>query len=73
MQPQPHEVRVKNKECEREKQQRLVKQRKRIAILRNDHILTFGAVQNRGHIFNVSFAILLTHLRVRCTMDIIDS
>ena len=46
MQPQVH---VENDEYKRE-QQCLAKQIKRVVVLRNDHILTFCAVQKRIHI-----------------------
>ena len=49
MQPQVH---VENDEYERE-QQCLAKQIKRVVVLRNDHILTFCAVQKRIHILKI--------------------
>ena len=53
MQPQRREVRVENDEYERE-QQLLAKQIKRVAVLRNDHILAFCVVQKRAHILELS-------------------
>ena len=49
MQPQQHEIGIKNDEYERE-QQHLEKQIKHMVILRKDHILMFFAVWKRTHI-----------------------
>ena len=38
-------------------QQRLAKQIKRVAILRNDHILTFCAVRKHAHILNAVYTL----------------
>ena len=57
-------------EYESEEQQ-LVKQRKHMAVLSNDHILTFGEVfeisLTSSNSFNIRFAILLTLLTLRCS------
>ena len=50
--PQRHEVCIEDDEYERE-QQRLVKQIKRVVILRNDIIFAFCAVRKHAHILKL--------------------
>ena len=49
MQPQRHEVRVENDECERKAAAPSVAI-KRVVVLRNYYILVFCAVRNHAHI-----------------------